>query len=279
MGTRTSRNTVTHAVNRQSFWAARRRSSLRAMVMAVSLVGSSAFLSGPVLGLASVVRAQSALAAQEAPAQVQAVARAFEAAVRTHDAAGMLVLFAPDGQIKEKHAVLAAGPERLLEWLQHCVATELALEPDSMSLTGNGVRWHFQDWTDCYERTRPNALATAWDVSPAVGTLELTVQAEKIAILTFTYSPEWERTRLMAQAAPIRTAQVQATARAQQDQAAAIATAAYWAEATRVAEALLPDSPETQERATPSVAPWAGALLLIVGITGFAAAQSKAEKP
>ncbi len=248
--------------------------------MAASLAGGGAFLSGPVLVLASVAQAQVVVVtAPASPApQVFAVAAAFEEAIRARDEAGLIGLLAPEAQIKEKHAVLAAGAEQVQAWVQDCVTTGVTLETGSLSVIGNTVRWQFQDRSGCYERSRPNALPPGWDVMLADGTLDVAVQDGKIAAMTFTYSPEWERKRLMAQAAPIRTAQAQATARAPQDQAAAIATAVYWAEATRVAASLQPDPPETQERATPSIAPWGAALGLILTVSGLAALRSQAER-
>ncbi|HEV2124455.1 MAG TPA: hypothetical protein VGW38_17010 [Chloroflexota bacterium] len=270
------RNLLEHTATTQQRHtrSATAKSCFRGVVMAAGLAGGGAFLAGPLLGLATVARAQVAHAAPSAP-HMLTVAHAFEEAVRVHDATSLMGPLAPEAQIKEKHAVLAAGAERVQAWVQDCVTTGVTLETGSLSVIGNTVRWQFQDRSGCYERTRPNAVAPGWNVMPADGTLELHVQDQQVVALTFTYSPDWERKRLTAQAAPIRTAQAQATVHAHQGQVAATATAAQWAEATRVAEASRPHPPDPQERATPSLVPWIAALLVTIGMTGIASFGSK----
>jgi hypothetical protein len=51
-----------------------------------------------------------------------------------------------------------------------------------------------------------DGFAPAWDVAPAKGTLAIAVAGGAIATLTIDYDPAWERRKLEAQAAPVRTA-------------------------------------------------------------------------
>ena len=87
---------------------------------------------------------------------------------------------------------------------------------------------------------------------------------DRITTLTLVYDAAWEARLLTAQAAPFRTAQAQATARAGQPAAPTPTGAA--APAT-----LGPVAPNTQDRRTPSVAPWLAALGVALAGVGLLA--------
>ena len=170
----------------------------------------------------------------------------------------MLALFAPDAQVKEHVAVLAAGPERVAAWVRDCLLPDVRLVPGTRRLGAAAAAWEVRDGLGCYWRARPAGFRPAWDVAPGEGTLTVAVAGGRIATLTVVYSPAWEARLLTAQAAPFRTAQAQATARAGQPAAPTPTGAA--APATRV-----PAAPSTQDRRTPSVGPWLAALGAALG--------------
>jgi hypothetical protein len=211
-----------------------------------------------------------------APDEAGPLAAALEAALEAGDAAAALALFAPDAQIKERGAVLAAGPERVAAWVRACLLPDVRLVPGSRRLGGAGASWAVRDALGCYWRARPDASPPAWDVAPADGTLAIAVAGGAIASLTIVYDPAWEQRKLAAQAAPVRTAQALATARATQTGqtaagAPANAAATRSAEATRVAAGQVPTAPNTQDRRTPSVGPWLAALgAVLVGVAVLA---------
>ena len=198
------------------------------------------------------------------PDEAGALAVAFEAGLEAGDAAAVLALFAPDAQIREGVAVLAAGPERVAAWVEGCLLPDVRLVPGTRRLGAVGATWELRDALGCYWRARPDGFRPAWDVAPGEGTLTVAVAGARIATLTVVYRPAWEARRLTAQAAPFRTAQARATARATQTPAAAPAGAA--ATATRG-----PTAPGPQDRRTPSVAPWLAALGAALGGGGLLA--------
>jgi hypothetical protein len=197
--------------------------------------------------------------ARPAPDDTGSVAAALEAALAARDVATAVALFAPDAQIKEHVAVLAAGPERVAAWVRGCLLPDVRLVPGTRRVGAGGATWAVGDALGCYWRARPDTFPPAWDVAPAEGTLTIAVAGDAIATLTIVYDPAWERRKLAAQAAPVRTAQAQATARAAQPAAARAADAAH-ATATPV-----PAAQSTQDRRTPSVAPWLAALGAALG--------------
>jgi hypothetical protein len=80
-----------------------------------------------------------------------------------------------------------------------------------------------------------------------------------IATLTIVYDPAWEQQKVLAQAAPIRTAQALATARA-----------------TRTAAA----APGTQDRRMPSAGPWiAAAGPSLLGVLALALGSTFGRRP
>jgi hypothetical protein len=201
------------------------------------------------------------------------VARAFQLGLASQDVAGMLDLFADDGTIKERVAVLAAGRERLQAWIERCLTRDFSLVVGSAQIAGNRATWQFEDWTRCYWLSRPDALMPGWNVNPADGTVELVVREGRIASVTLAYSAQWEARRLEAQAAPIRAAQAQATQRAHTE---AVASATRAAEATKVAAQIAPHAPDTQARTTPSPALWlAGTGLMLATVALAAAARPR----
>jgi hypothetical protein len=210
---------------------------------------------------AAVAAAATVAAARPAPDDAGAVAVALEAGLEAGDAAAVLALFAPDAQVKEHVAVLAAGPARVAAWVEGCLLPDVRLVPGTRRLGAATAAWAVRDALGCYWRARPDGFRPAWDVAPGEGTLTVAVAGERIATLTIVYDPAWERRTLQAQAAPIRTAQALATARAAQTAAAAPATRA----AERAA------APSTQDRRTPSVGPWLAALGAALGGAGLLA--------
>ena len=118
-----------------------------------------------------------------------------------------------------------------------------------------------RDTLGCYWRARPAGFRPAWDVAPGEGTLTVAVAGDRIATATVAYRPAWEARLLAAQAAPFRTAQARATAAPP-----ATARAAPTPVAHRV-----PAAPGTQDRRTPSVAPWLAALGAALGGAGLLA--------
>jgi hypothetical protein len=194
------------------------------------------------------------------------LAAAFEAALGAGDAADVLALIAPDGQIKEGVAVLAARPEPVAAWVRGCLLPDVRLVPGTRRLGPATATWAVRDALGCYWRARPDAFPPAWDVAPADGTLAIAVAGDAIATLTIVYDPAWERRKLEAQAAPVRTAQARATRTA----ASAPAGATRGTEATHAA-ARLTAAPNTQDRRTPSVGPWVAALGAALGGVGLLA--------
>jgi hypothetical protein len=195
----------------------------------------------------------SAPIAVAAPDDVGVLAVAFETGVDAGDAGALLALFAPDAQIKEGVAVLAAGPARVAAWVQACLLPDVRLVPGTRRLGAAAATWDLRDGLGCYWRARPAGFRPAWDVAPGEGTLTVAAAGGRIATLTVVYSAAWEARLLIAQAAPFRTAQAHATARAGQPAAPTPTGAA--APTTRV-----PAAPSTQDRRTPSVGPWLAAL-------------------
>jgi hypothetical protein len=197
------------------------------------------------------------------------LAAALEAALVAGDAGAAVALFAPDAQVKEHVAVLVAGPEGVAAWVRGCLLPDVRLVPGTRRLAGAVASWAVRDALGCYWRARPDAFSPAWDVAPADGTLAVAVAGDAITTLTIDYDPAWERRKLEAQAAPVRTAQARATARAAQP--AAVNTAHRGADATRAAAPPVPAAPSTQDRRTPSVAPWLAALGAALGGVGLLA--------
>jgi hypothetical protein len=225
-------------------------------VSALLIAIVTALLTPPGAPAAAQAGAASPAPATDAGAPVPAaddaapLAAAFEAALGAGDVDAVAALFAPDARIKEHVAVLAAGPEGVAAWVRGCLLPDIQLVPGSRRLGGAEAAWEVRDALGCYRRARPDALRPAWDVAVAGGA---------IATLTLVYDPAWERRRLQAQAAPIRTAQ--ATARAGRPAAAAPPTPAPPP----------PAAPGTQDRRTPSVAPWLAALAVALGGVGLLA--------
>jgi hypothetical protein len=198
---------------------------------------------------------------------------AFEAALEAGDAAAVLALFAPDAQVKEGVAVLAAGPARVAAWVRGCLLPDVRLVPGSRRLAAAGATWALRDALGCYWRARPDAPAPAWDVAPADGTLSVAVAGGAIAALTIVYDPAWEQRKLAAQAAPIRTAQALATARATPPTATPPTPvgAPRGTQDTRGAATPGPPAPSTQDRRTPSIGPWLAALgVALIGVAVLA---------
>jgi hypothetical protein len=188
------------------------------------------------------------------------VAAALEAALAAGDAAAAVALFAPDAQIKEHVAVLAAGPEGVAAWVRGCLLPDVRLVPGTRRAggAGAGATWDVRAALGCYWRARPDGFRPGWDVAPAEGTLTVAVAGGRIATLTVVYDPAWERRLLVAQAAPVRTAQALATVRAAQP--AARTTAPHATADARAAATPVPAAPSPQDRRTPSVAPWLAAV-------------------
>jgi hypothetical protein len=219
------------------------------------------------------------------------VAAAFEAALDAGDAAAAAALFAPDAQVKEHVAVLAAGEARVAAWVRDCLLPDLRLVPGSRRLGAGVATWDLRDALGCYWRARPAGFRPAWDVAPAAGTLTVAVAGGRIATLTVVYDPAWEARLLAAQAAPFRTAQAQATARSTPAAPAAGAGgAAWWAQprdrwyresrGTRPAATPVPAAPGAQDRRTPSVAPWLAALgVALAGVGVLALLPRPREAP
>jgi hypothetical protein len=223
-----------------------------------SSLAASAFLgacAAALLLLPAAPRAAAQARARPLPAADDAgpPAVALEAALASGDASAALALFAPDAQIKEGVAVLAAGPERVAAWVRGCLLPDVRLVPGTRRLGGATATWAMRDALGCYWRARPDGLRPAQDMAPGEGTLTVAVAQGAIATLTVAYDPAWTRRLLAAEAAPVRTAQ----ARASQ-------TADTAAEATRVA------APATQERQTAPAGPWVAtalALLAVIALT------------
>jgi hypothetical protein len=199
--------------------------------------------------------------------QVAAFARAFQAAVLAHDGDGLVSLFRADATIRERNAVVAAGPARVAEWVQACVARRFALDPASLRLTAQGATWAFSDASGCYERTRPGVFSVSRDLGPAGGVVELTLRDGQIDTLTFTYNPEWEAQRLASMAAPVLAAQ-EAQAR-QRTMPAPLATPLPLDEPAVAAPPTAP--PNTQGRTTPPLAPWVAGAFVGTVMTAFGA--------
>ena len=195
------------------------------------------------------------------PDEAGALAGAFEAGLEAGDAAAVLALFAPDAQIREGVAVLAAGPERVAAWVEGCLLPDVRLVPGTRRLGAAAAAWELRDALGCYWRARPDGFRPAWDVAPGEGTLTVAVAGARIATLTVVYRPAWEARRLTAQAAPFRTAQARATAAAPAPAGATPPPAAR----------PVPAAPGPQDRRTPSVAPWLAALGAALGGGGLLA--------
>ena len=238
--------------------AARGSGGLRrtvAVVATLSAVGAALLLRpGPPPAAAQAgPPAPAPVAVAAAPDDAGALAVALEAGLEAGDAVALLALFAPDAQIKEGVAVLAAGPARVAAWVRDCLLPDVRLVPGTRRLGAAAATWEVRDGLGCYWRARPAGFRPAWDVAPGEGTLTVAAAGGRIATLTVVYSAAWEARLLTAQAAPFRTAQAQATARAGQPAAPAPTGAA--APTTRV-----PTAPSPQDRRTPSVGPWLAAL-------------------
>jgi hypothetical protein len=231
-------------------------------------------------GVLRVEAADGVLDGVPAEAQVLPVARAFQAAVLAHDGGGLIGLFAAEAVVKERNAVVAAGPNRVAAWIGACLTTDFALEPDSLVLTADSVAsaaaatWAFADSTGCYWRLRPGAETAPWpgpEVNPADGHITISVAQGRIRSLTLIYSDAWQARYLRSVAAPIVAAQARVTATA----AAAGQQAAAATEAARAAAASAPHPLNTQGRTTPSVGPWLAAL----GLLGLAAVVAAGRSP
>ena len=96
-----------------------------------------------------------------------ALAVALEAALAAGDAAAARALFAPDAQVKEGVAVLAAGSARVAAWVQDCLLPDVRLVPGTRRLGAAAVTWELRDGLGCYWRARPAGFRPAWDVAPA----------------------------------------------------------------------------------------------------------------
>ena len=137
----------------------------------------------------------------------------------------------------------------------------MRLVPGTRRLGAAAATWEVRDALGCYWRARPDGFRPAWDVAPGEGTLTVAVAGDRIATLTVVYRPAWEARRLTAQAAPFRTAQARATAAAPAPAGATPTPAARH----------VPAAPGTQDRRTPSVAPWLAALGAALGGAGLLA--------
>jgi hypothetical protein len=180
-------------------------------------------------------------------------AAALDAALRAGDEEATVALFTADAQIKEGTAVLAAGTARVRPWVETCLLHAFWLDPATLYVADATASWSFVDMTDCYWRTRRRGpLPPALDADPAEGTATIAVHEGGITSLTLVYSPAWQQRALAAQAAPILTAQAQATQRAA-TQVDAEATASP-----------VPVAPDPQGRGTPSRTGWVAAVTLAV---------------
>jgi hypothetical protein len=141
-----------------------------------------------------------------------------------------------------------------------------------LALTALSTAWWWPahlKFANSRARLAPDGFASAWDVSPAEGTLVVAVAGGAITTLTIVYDPAWEQRKLEAQAAPVRTAQARATARGAQP--AAGATAPRADDVGRASATPLAAAPNTQDRRTPSVGPWLAALGAALGGVGLLA--------
>jgi hypothetical protein len=224
---------------------------------------ASAVLAATMLGVVTGAPAGAAPAplGRAGGSEAAPVAAALDATLRAGDEVAVLALFAPDAQIKEGNAVLAAGAAGLRPWIEACLLHTFWLDPATLQVTDATASWSFVDTTDCYWRTRQGPLPPALDADPAEGTATITVRAGSIVSLTLDYSPAWRQRALAAQAAPIVTAQAQATPRAAAGDAAATASPG-------------PVAPDTQGRASASPAAWAAAVALAVGVAGLGAVRT-----
>ena len=228
-----------------------------AVVAALSAVGAALLLQPAVppstaqAGPAAPAPVAIALPALPAPDDAGALAAALEAGRAAGDAAAVLARFAPDAQVKEGVAVLAAGPARVAAWVRDCLLPDVRLVPGTRRLGAVGATWEVRDALGCYWRARPAGFRPAWDVAPGEGKLIVTAAGDRIATLTVVYSPAWEARRLSAQAAPFRTAQARAT--------------------PTPAARHVPAASSPQDRRTPSVAPWLAALGAALGGAGLLA--------
>jgi hypothetical protein len=247
--------------------------------LALALVGYVAGRADAAGGAAHVPGAVAAHAAVDAvdDGPAAALAHAFQAALAAHDSSGLLALFAVDGSIKERYAFLAAGRSRLAAWIADCLTPRLVLVPGSLQVSGDTATWAFEDFGDCYWRSRPDTLRPSWSVLPAEGTASIIVRDDAIASFTYTYSQDWEARLLAAQAAPILTAQAQATQRVGPPGGVSTPTPAPPPAADAAMAKAYPAAPDTQARTMPSPAWWVVAILLSllgVGAIGGATARS-----
>jgi hypothetical protein len=230
------------------------RRGTTAAVAVLSTVGAALLLrpgAGPAAAQAGPPAPAPVVAA--APDDAGALAVALEAGLEAGDAVALLALFAPDAQIREGVAVLAAGQARVAAWVRDCLLPDVRLVPGTRRRGAAAATWELRDGLGCYWRARPAGFRPAWGVARGEGTLTLAAAGGRIATLTVVYHADWEARLLTAQAAPFRTAQAQATARAGQPAAPAPTGAA--APTSRV-----PTAPSPQDRRTPSVGPWLAAL-------------------
>ena len=79
---------------------------------------------------------------------------ALEAGLAAGDAAAILALFAPNAQVKERVAVLAAGPEAVAAWVRDCLLPDVRLGPGTRRLSASAATWELRDALGCYWRAR-----------------------------------------------------------------------------------------------------------------------------
>jgi hypothetical protein len=175
-------------------------------------------------------------------------ADAFASAVQAQNNEGLMRTLALDVLVRERHAVVAAGPERVAAWVAACLLHDFTLVPGSGHPEPQGYSWDFRDSTGCYWRQRPGAETAPWpgaDVNPAEGVLHLTLDGELVTALTLTYSDAWQARYLRSLAQPILAARAQGTA----DHALPVPTPS-------LALPPAPPAPDTQGRVTHSAGIW-----------------------
>ena len=235
------------------------------VVMLATSGTTTVFADGPTGWTAGLSSANLSVGTDQA--QVAALARTFQMAVRAHDGDGLVTLLHPSPIVKERNAVVAAGAAPVAHWVQACVARRFTLDPSSLHLEEQGASWVFSDASGCYERTRPGVFGVGRDLGPAGGVLEMAVQGGKIAQLTFTYSRAWEARRLASMAAPVRAAQEEEARRALQP---APPVAPLPLDDREVPSSRVPSPTDTQHRTTPSPLPWIGVTVFTTVIGALA---------
>lgn len=184
--------------------------------------------------------------------QVEDLAVAFTEAIRGRDTEALLGLLSQDVVIKEHHAIIATGPVAVQAWVRACLA-QVDIKETGFGITGPRISWRFADHSTCYWRYRPALGPPRPHLLPAEGTTELVVQEGQVVSINSVYAATWER-RLWED-----TAAASLAARA----AALLAATPLPSASPELAGPVVPPA-TTQARTTPSVAPWATALVLML---------------